>query len=206
VPPSKLMINAPAFWETLYADHHDGWEMGGPHPSLVHLVETTPPPRGRVAVPGCGRGHDARFLASHGYETVGFDFAAAAVAEARELARRDGVAATFEQCDLFTLPTDYAQAFDGIWEYTCFCAIDPRRRNEYVRAMAAILKPGGWFWACFFPIRTTGGGPPFPMAKREIRRRLAGAFRIERAGPPPRPVRARAAQEWMVQAVKRAPA
>jgi SAM-dependent methyltransferase len=198
------MVSAPEFWETLYADHRDGWEMGGPHPSLVHLVETTPPPRGRVAVPGCGRGHDARFLASRGYDAVGFDFAGAAVEEARQLAHREGLEVGFEQRDLFTLATEYAQAFDGVWEYTCYCAIDPRRRSAYVRVMAAILKPGGWFWACFFPIRAYGGGPPFPVAKRDVRRQLAGAFRIEWQGPPPRPVRARAGQEWMVRAVKRA--
>jgi hypothetical protein len=74
-----------------------------------------------------------------------------------------------------------------------------------VRVLAAILKPRGWLWACFFPVRTWGGGPPFPVARREIRRLLARDFRIERAGPPPRPVAARAGQEWMVQAVRRAP-
>jgi SAM-dependent methyltransferase len=157
-----------------------------------------------VAVPGCGRGHDARFLASRGYDAVGFDFAGAAVEEARQLAHREGLEVGFEQRDLFTLATEYAQAFDGVWEYTCYCAIDPRRRSAYVRVMAAILKPGGWFWACFFPIRAYGGGPPFPVAKRDVRRQLAGAFRIEWQGPPPRPVRARAGQEWMVRAVKRA--
>ena len=60
--------------------------------------------------------------------------------------------------------------------------------------MAAILKPGGWFWACFFPVRAPGGGPPFPV------------LRIEWEGPPPRPVPARAAQEWMVHAAKPRPA
>ena len=46
-------VSTPAFWEEVYAQHRDGWEMGVPHPSLVHLVDTTAPPRGRVAVPGC---------------------------------------------------------------------------------------------------------------------------------------------------------
>ena len=72
-------VNAPEFWEELYAGHRDGWEMGVPHPSLVRLVDTTSPPRGRIAVPGCGRGHDARFLAARGYDVVGFDFAPAAL-------------------------------------------------------------------------------------------------------------------------------
>ena len=195
-------VNAPEFWAELYAEHRDGWEMGVPHPSLVRLVETPPPPRGRVAVPGCGRGHDARFLAARGYDVVGFDFAPAALEAARDLARRDGVDATFEQRDFFTLRHDHVNAFDGLWEYTCFCAIEPRRRREYVGTVAMILKPGGWFLACFFPIRRGGGGPPFPVAKAEVRRLLAARFRIEWALPPPRPVVRRAGQEWMVLARK----
>jgi SAM-dependent methyltransferase len=195
-------VSAPTFWQDLYEQRQDGWEMGGPHPSLVHLVDTTPPPRGRVAVPGCGRGHDARLLASRGYAVTGFDFADAAIEEARRLARAAGVAVTFEQRDIFGLGREYASAFDGVWEYTCYCAIEPRRRAEYLATVAAILKPGGWFLACFFPVRPWGGGPPFPVAKAEVRRLLAPRFRIERAGPPPRPVQRRAGQEWLVLATK----
>src|SRR5512145_2055781 len=197
-----LGVSTPLFWETLYAEGRDGWEMGGAHPSLVHLVDTTPPPRGRVAVPGCGRGHDARFLAGRGYEAVGFDFADAAVQTARRLAKEQGADVRFEQRDIFTLDRDYAYAFDGIWEYTCYCAIEPRRRVEYLNVLAAILKPGGWFLGCFFPIRRGGGGPPFPVSRSEIRQVLSPRFRIEHAFPPPRPVLRRAGQEWMVHAVK----
>jgi SAM-dependent methyltransferase len=195
-------VSASAFWQELYDRGQDGWEMGGPHPSLVHLVETTPLPRGRVAVPGCGRGHDARLLASHGYDVVGFDFTDAAVHEARRLSREAGVAVQVEQRDIFGLARDYAGVFEGVWEYTCYCAIEPRRRAEYIATVAAILKPGGWFLACFFPVRPRGGGPPFPVSKTEVRRLLAPQFRIERAGPPPRPVQRRAGQEWMVLAIE----
>jgi len=108
------------------------------------------------------------------------------------------VAAEFEQRDIFTLGRDYANAFDGVWEYTCFCAIDPARRAEYVRTMAVIVRPGGWLLACFYPIRRGGGGPPFPMARSEVRRLFAGPFRIERAGVPLHSVQRRQGQEWMV--------
>jgi SAM-dependent methyltransferase len=197
-------VSAPDFWQLLYEQRQDGWDLGGPCPSLVHLVDTTPPPRGRVAVPGCGRGHDARFLASRGWEVVGFDFADAAVREARALAGAARGAATFEQRDIFTLPRDFSGAFDGVWEYTCFCAIEPRRRAEYVAAMAAIVRPGGWLLGCFYPIRVGGGGPPFPVAMAEVRRLLGEFFRIERALPAPRPAPRRAGQEWMVYAVRTA--
>jgi SAM-dependent methyltransferase len=205
-------VSAAEFWEDLYAQHGDGWELGQPAPPLVEFIEATPPPLGRVAVPGCGRGHDVRYLASRGYVAVGFDFSPAAIRAARTLERLTpasagqgalpGGAVAFEQRDLFSLARDYFHALDGVWEYTCFCAIDPRRRAEYVRVMDAILKPGGWFLACFFPVRRVSGGPPFPVSKAEVRRLLAPHFRIERASPPLRSVRPRQGREWMVLARK----
>ena len=193
-------VSAPDFWDGLYASGGDGWDLGQPSPPLVDVVERTPPPRGRVAVVGCGRGHDARFLAAHGYDVVGYDFAASAVAAARALARRDGVRVTFEQRDVFTLGRECAHAFDGVWEYTCYCAIDPARRDEYVRTVAAILRPGGWLLACFYPLRAVTAGPPFPVTRAELRRRFAGRFRFEWAQPPLRSTGSRLGREWLVLA------
>ena len=39
----------------------------------------------RIAVPGCGRGHDLRAFAARGHRVVGFDLVSEAVAEARAL-------------------------------------------------------------------------------------------------------------------------
>ena len=87
-----------------------------------------------------------------------------------------------------------------MWEYTCFCAIDPARRDAYVRTIAAILKPGGWLLACFFPMRRVAAGPPFPVSEAEVRRRLGPRFRLERAQPPLRSARGRQGREWLVLA------
>src|SRR5207248_4413904 len=114
----------------------------------------------------------------------GFDFSPAAVETATKLARDERVDVAFEQRDIFSLGTDHAHAFDGAWEYTCYCAIDPRRRDEYVRTLATIVRPGGWLLACFFPLRGAPAGPPFPVSQAEVRRRLAPYFRVERAFPP----------------------
>ncbi len=191
-----------AFWEDLYDRGGDGWELGEPAPPLASFLEARPVPVGRVAVPGCGRAHDVRFLVGRGYDAIGFDFAPAALAAARALASREGVPARFEQRDVFSLASDHAAAFDGVWEYTCFCAIDPGRRAEYVRALEGILKSGGWLLACFYPIGATGGGPPFPVSEDEVRGLLAPAFRIEHAARPVRSSPRRQGQEWMVLARK----
>ncbi|MEK7715064.1 MAG: methyltransferase domain-containing protein, partial [candidate division NC10 bacterium] len=140
---------------------------------------------------------DVRYCCRRGYEAVGFDFSPTAVSEARALARTEGSRAEFVQRDIFGLDRDYANAFGGVWEYTCFCAIDPARRAEYLRTMAAILKPGGWLLACFFPMRRRAAGPPFPVSQKEVRRLFLPRFRIERAYAP-RSVRLRLGQEWMV--------
>ena len=106
-------VSAAEFWTDLYTRGGDGWELRQPAPPLVDFVEHTPPPRGRVAVPGCGRGHDVRYLDAHGYAAVGFDFSPAAIAQARLLAKNERVPAEFVQQDIFTLDRDFGHAFDA---------------------------------------------------------------------------------------------
>jgi SAM-dependent methyltransferase len=193
-------VSAPDFWENLYARGGDGWELGAPAPPLVDFFGAARLDGTRVAVPGCGRGHDARFLASLGYDAVGFDFSAAALAAARAVAAGERSTARFEARDVFTLGRELPRAFDGVWEYTCFCAIDPARRSEYVASLAGAVRPGGWLLGCFFPLRGNAAGPPFPVSTAEIRRVLRPAFRIERAFPPLRSARGRQGREWLVLA------
>ncbi|HEV8441020.1 MAG TPA: methyltransferase domain-containing protein [Methylomirabilota bacterium] len=198
-------VSTPAFWEDLYAGGHDGWELGTPAPPLRAWLDgggrfSTADGSGevRVAVPGAGRGHDARLLAQRGYRVWGFDFAPAAIARARALAEREGVMVSYEQRDVFTLARDHAGFFDAVWEYTCFCAIDPARREEYARLLHAILRPGGTLLGCFYPLRDGDDGPPFPVSRPEIERLLAPHFRIVESGPPARSADRRRGLEWLV--------
>jgi hypothetical protein len=193
-------VSSPQFWEDVYARGGDGWELGAPAPPLVDFFAAARLDGHRVAVPGCGRGHDVRFLTSLGYDAVGFDFSAAALTAARTLADREGSPARFEQRDVFTLGRDLPHAFDGAWEYTCFCAIDPARRAEYVASLAGAIRPGGWLLGCFFPLRGNPAGPPFPVSMDEVPRVLRPAFRIERGFAPPHSARGRQGREWMLLA------
>jgi SAM-dependent methyltransferase len=201
---SDPSVSDPAFWQHLYVQGSDRWELGRPSPSLAAHLERARPPRGTVAVPGCGRGHDARLLARHGYRVYGFDFVAEAISIARELAARDGVEVTFEDRDVFGLARNYRRFFDGVWEYTCYCAIDPARRPEYVEMLATILRPGGWLLACFFPMGEQPGGPPFAVSESEVRQLLgAGGFELIADYVPAESPDGRQDREWMVSARRR---
>ncbi len=193
-------VNEPDFWQGLYDRREDGWELGEPAPPLVDYLRRDPPPRGRVAVLGCGRGHDCRLLARAGYQVWGFDFTSRAIGEAAALAKQEKLDIVLEQRDIFDLVTDYRGFFDGVWEYTCFCAIDPTRRGEYVRLVREILKPDGWLLACFYPLRDGTEGPPFPTSEAELRRLLAPHFTFVEAYAPHASVEKRKGFEWMVLA------
>ncbi len=205
-------VSTPQFWEGLYAVGEDAWELGAPAPPLAAWLDgggtfpsRVPGEPARVAVPGAGRGHDARLLAARGYRVWGFDFATAAIAEATRLAAAEGVAVRFERRDIFTLAEDYAGFFDGVWEYTCFCAIDPARRGEYVRLVQSVLRPGGTLIACFYPLREGTDGPPFPVSLEDIERGLTAArFRIRSAAPPSLSSERRRGLEWLVEAERNA--
>jgi SAM-dependent methyltransferase len=201
-PPT---VNDPAFWAAHYRAGSDRWDLGGPTPSLVEYLARSAPPRGRVAVPGCGRGHDIRVLARLGYEVHGFDFAPDAVSAARNLAAREGLTVTIGERDVFGLGADHAAAFDGVWEYTSFCAVDPTRRPDYVEVVATILKPGGWLLACFFPVRdvVAAVGPPFSATRAEIERLFAPHFAFEETRVPATSADGRAVLEWLVRARRR---
>lgn len=61
------------FWENKYHNSEIGWDRGEMSPALNHwLKELTPC---RIAVPGCGRGHEVIELARRGFDVTAIDIA-----------------------------------------------------------------------------------------------------------------------------------
>lgn len=162
-------------WNRRYEGGDTPWDKGGAHPVLCNLL-THGALSGRVLVPGCGAGHDVRELARRGLEVVGLDVAPLAVAQARAHPPADGE--TYRLADLFDLPPDLRGAFDGVFEHTCFCAIDPSLRGAYVEAVVSALKPGGRLLAVFYADPDHDEGPPFGCTKGELDALFGGAFRL----------------------------
>jgi hypothetical protein len=73
-------------WEARYQSGDSHWDKGAPAPGLVEfLQEHGELPRGSVAVPGCGFGHDVRCWSEFGFNAAGFDIAPSAIQRATEL-------------------------------------------------------------------------------------------------------------------------
>jgi SAM-dependent methyltransferase len=169
-------LNQPQFWESRYQSGGDRWDLGQAAPPFVTLLsQPQAPPAGRIAVLGCGRGHEAILFAKHGFEVVGFDFAPTAIAQARQLA--GSLPIRFEERDIFNLAQDYAGAFDYVLEHTCFCAIAPTQRPAYVQLLYQLLRPEGELIALFWA-HQRAGGPPFGSTPDEIHQLFEPYFRL----------------------------
>lgn len=189
------------YWQEHYLRGETPWDKGRAHPQIKHLPDGLV--AGRWLVPGCGFGHDARALLALGAsEVVGVDIAPAAVAGANAL-WQDVPGLRVVQADFFSLPADLvANGFDGIWEHTCFCAIDPDLRAAYVSAAASALRPKGSLMACFYlnpwdPDEDQKQGPPFGVAREELDAYFQADFSLVSEFAPQDTFPGREGKEWM---------
>ena len=160
-------LNAEA-WEQRYQESRDRWNLGSPAPPFVNLLASTNAPQpGKIAVLGCGKGHDALLFAEAGFEVMGFDFAPSAISEAKAIAKARKIEARFLQRDIFALPQEFSESFDYAIEHTCFCAIEPELRSQYVEVVKSILRPNGKLIGLFYT-HNRPGGPPFGVKPQEV--------------------------------------
>ena len=166
-------------WDNHYATGDMPWEKGRPHPALVDFLAKLPM-RGRVLVPGCGLGHDVRAIAASADEVIGLDVSTKAIELANQHPEVGGE--RYMTGDFLSLPRIFGGAFDWLFEHTCFCAINPADRQNYVRSAWNALKPGARFLGIFYlnPDMDPGEeGPPFGVTPEELDRWFGDRFELE---------------------------
>ncbi len=173
-----LLAPAAVYWEARYRIADTPWNKGEAVPALVDFLAAHPElPRGTVAIPGCGFGHDVRVWAEAGFTATGFDLSASAVTAARSAAPAQ-TTATFAEADF--LQDSPPVPFDWLFEHTLYCAINPDRRNDYAAAAARWLSPGGHFLAVHYLLPPNEpDGPPFGCSRDEILSRFAADFELQ---------------------------
>lgn len=183
----------PAFWEKSYRTGKVVWDRGAASPGLVDFLKKEKYKPGTVLVPGCGRGHDCRELTRHKFTVTGLDIAPKAVAEAKALAKAEGLDVTYRLGDFLNTRR---RGFDWVFEHTCFCAIDPALRDRYVESLSRVLKRGGHYLGIFYNIQPKSG-PPFGTTREELLERFSPNFEllVERL---PRSFEGREGKEWLM--------
>jgi len=184
-------------WNQHYLDGHTPWDKGEAAPALKEVIRDSEVPLGsEFLVPGCGYGHDVGEMVTAGYQATGMDISESAVAGAK-LAHKD-TAAVFEYGDLFDPALAEKKRYDAVWEHTCFCAISPEQRDDYVDAVYRLLKPGGLLVGVFFAFGDDEEGPPFKTNIETLHGLFEKRFTLEWERKPERFFPTREGQEWLM--------
>ena len=157
-------INNPEFWQERDSTNNTPWDTKTTTPALINSINHSKSKK--IAILGCGYSKDSSFLAKKGHKVYPIDFASKPIEYLNDLKNKEGLDNLFPvQEDIFKLSRKYSNFFDIVIEYTCFCAIDIKRRPQYAELVNNILNQNGKFIALFFPIeRREEGidkGPPF---------------------------------------------
>ncbi|MGZ3803036.1 MAG: class I SAM-dependent methyltransferase [Pseudobdellovibrionaceae bacterium] len=180
IPPffsSNQELAKSDYWTKIYQqEENPGWNLGEPAEALKDMLPRLKLPKSRVLVLGCGEGHDAAFFAQAGHVVTAVDFSEEAIARAKKnYGSLPGL--HFLKQDVFKLDQSFQKSFDLVFEHTCFCAIDPSRRQELVKVWKQVLHDQGQLMGIFFTMYKKQG-PPYGSSEWELRQRLKDAFQF----------------------------
>lgn len=159
-----------------YVDGRPPWDIGRPQPAITRLAaegQIT----GSVVDVGCGTGENVLHLASLGCEVTGFDFAPAAIAQARRKAAERRLDATFIVADVLDLGT-YESRFDSAIDSGCFHVFDDEDRRHYTASVRGALRTGGTLFLVCFSERQPGDWGPRRVTQAELRAAFAEGWRV----------------------------
>jgi hypothetical protein len=161
----------PEFWDLRYRARFAPWDAGRVPAQLAAFVRAVSRPR-RAFVPGCGNAWEVRFLAESGWQVLGLDFSAEAVAAAR--AQLGAYADRVREGDVFAPIAE--SPFDVVYERAFLCALPRAWWPRWGARMAELVGRGGML-AGYFYFSEGDRGPPFPLhSQAELDTLLGNAF------------------------------
>ncbi|MCF2135860.1 MAG: TPMT family class I SAM-dependent methyltransferase [Candidatus Thorarchaeota archaeon] len=170
--------------ETSYLRGIAPWDIGQPHPALVDLVEQKKLPLGSVFEPGPGRGDNALYLASKGYDVTTSDISPSAVEALRRRARDLGLSLNVIQAEVIYGLNSLTGKFDIVFERSFLQTLPPLMRSRYIDRVALLLHEGGIYVGI---IRGPRDPPPvtqpYAFTKQEILELFAPRFDIIEVAP-----------------------
>ena len=191
-------INKSSFWEQRYEKGEIGWDLGAETPVFTAISEKLKP--GKVCILGCGNGYDAISFSKKGFSVTAVDFAKTPINNLQIAANSLSLSIETIKKDIFDLIPDYSSQFDYIIEQTCFCAIDPRKRQQYGNLVHDLLKVGGKLIGLWMPLDKDiiDGGPPFGVKENEVKKLFSKKWKITEDCFPTESIEARKGREKLI--------
>jgi SAM-dependent methyltransferase len=189
-------------WNERYRVGDTPWDKGMAAPPLLEFIEKLGSEiwgDGEVLVPGCGLGYDARALAKNGVKAVGLDISGIAIQRANGFGVEENV--RYELGDFLDPLWRVGRSFKGIWEHTCFCAIDPSQRKHYAQAVIELIDIGGLLAGVFFLTPNDPSDdesvPPFGTSLEELEGWFSPEFERIDGWVPEQTFPGREGREWI---------
>ena len=184
---ASIAEGRPTEWfDRLYAEGRAGqvslpWDRTDPHPLLREWAEHThlTGRARRAVVVGCGLGADAAYLATLGFDVVGFDLSSNAIEVARERHGDSGV--DYRVADLLALTEEWRGAFDLVVEIFTVQALPDPPRSQAIEAVAGLVAEGGSLLAIAFrrdDDAPAGDGPPYALTRAQIESLAVGDLEV----------------------------
>jgi len=191
-------INKSSFWEHRYEKGEIGWDLGAETPVFTAISEKLKP--GKVCILGCGNGYDAISFSKKGFSVTAVDFAKTPINNLQIAANSLSLSIETIKKDIFDLIPDYSSQFDYIIEQTCFCAIDPRKRQQYGNLVHDLLKVGGKLIGLWMPLDKDiiDGGPPFGVKENEVKKLFSKKWKVTEDCFPTESIEARKGREKLI--------
>ena len=171
------------FYDFGYRYFRAPWDGGGPRDELVQLVESGRIQPGRAIDLGSGTGWNCIFLAQHGFQVTGVDFAASAIELGRRRAREAGVEVDFIQDDLTDIH-HVDNSYDLLVDYGTLDDLPPKDRRKYIQNVLPLTHPGSRFLLYCFEWEPRWWERPFysrmGLDPGEAEHRFGPYFEIER--------------------------
>lgn len=161
------------YWNEQYKDQKTGWDVGYPSPAIIKFCLNAIPYDIKILIPGCGNAYEGQELYENGFKNITLlDISQNAIDSAKKKHP--------ELPDRFFVKDDFFQheeKYELILEQTFFCAIDPKRREEYINKIYNLLVPNGLFVGILFD-KDFEDGPPYGGSKEEYEKLIESKFKL----------------------------
>jgi SAM-dependent methyltransferase len=168
----------PAEWDQHYVEGEAPWDSGVPSKELIRVLDEESIKPGRTAELGCGTGTNSIYLASRGFDVMGFDLSPAALTAARKKATEAGAKVRFVEADLCKFTLD-VPPFDFVFDRGCYHAARRVDQPGLIRTLKRLSRPGTRFLLLAGNAKEKREPGPPTISEDEIRAELEPLFEIQ---------------------------